>query len=790
MQFNLAGAAHHGAHHGAPPPLPAFMQFNLAGAVQPAGPALPPFHTRLFFPRYRVPPGAPIPPPVPPPNSYHFAMLLDAGRVPNVDDAILAQPIAAVNPPLRFSVAMVARQREAVGFDGFKSSAATLLLGGVHSPDGMDGVIGALYLASPIAAQHIEAAVMSALGHFCRCTVRVDYQILTGPDVGPEKAHDFVNVNGHDYRVPFIVKGNKHVVSTPAMLRAATVTIVNNVRTFIDEMRVNGSSDRVLLGVVGAHVWATPTNVRAAGGGIVSGPGAGASPGLADWGPADGKCFARALMTGLDRFVFARSAVSVCSILESARHAVTTDLAKPSASRPEVAARLAVLQAALAKPALYVGGISSTTSASFLSASKLSRRSPAISAALAAALSGAHTDVQLQDPLFSAPFEVTEDSIEFVRSKLAPHIKLQVWGPTTTGEGAALDFAAKEVTWEFVHQGGIVLNILCSDTHAAYMRSPAVVNASITRTNRRLMCPLCGYGIPHSATGAPIGTATRLFEHIVLGCEIESGGAVTGATVQVAGLSRVRRTLSKTDAASRFHPSLECFLLDVPDSASVGLTAVAATGIGAWTPYDVLSSDAMSAWTSVRTSHMAVGSTSERDYVLADVLRALVTSYPESPQEHAFDNAQSAVDMLFTPGVLRVLLDQSMCVWPREHASGVKTLPGGKCFICHRPLSAPSLWSDAVCEDAGSESDSAFAECEPDDSTVVSCPVTGTTAYTTAHAGSGRVHVICSSSWQCCGSSLSTHICGDYVWRGFAASAEVTGRSAGRVCACSFYSGE
>ena len=275
------------------------MAFHLQGAVHHLlpPPAPPPFVHRIFAPAHRVLPNTPIPPPVPSNTSYHFAMLLDAGRVPHVAPGpwcgVMNGHVPLPNAFEAVGAAILQRQRQAIGFHGFKSTAATLLLGA--DENGMLPAQASAYLASGLFKQHLAGSVMSSIGQFRRCVIRVEVWMSTVQADGEEKEDDQVTVNGDEYHVPFIFKCNRHTVATAAQLANALTSIVTAVRLFIDQLPQRDGSSRVLERLIGAHVWATPSNaavpfVGPAGAGILQ------RPGVIDSKSLDGRCFGRRLI--------------------------------------------------------------------------------------------------------------------------------------------------------------------------------------------------------------------------------------------------------------------------------------------------------------------------------------------------------------------------------------------------------------------------------------------------------------------------------------------------------------
>lgn len=667
-------------------------------------------------------------------------MLLDAGRVPHVAQGPWCGAMHGVAAPAHLAVpaALIEKTREYRGFDGFKAVASTLLFGGFG---GMDAATATAYIGSPFLAQHLRSAVLSCLGPigFSRCVIRADFWIATSPNSGIENDEDFVDVGGVEYQVPYIIRLERVVVATAQQLLAYMNQMVTRLQTFIDNLPANNGSSRTLESFIGAHVYATPTNMAAPVSGFIAGSKI-TGPGITDWGANDGLCFIRSIMTAMDPFIHARSSASIVRLVAYAREAATKDSYRMSVCTPaqcgDGVSRLEAVGRAISEltERSYYGGIVSLVTPREMDASKISRRASTVYEALQRALAGTHPTVDFSDPVFRGPFEITEESIEFVRSKLPPNVKLQVWGRGATGIGAALDYAAPGANWQFIANGGAVMNILCIDGHAAVLSSVSAYNAQLTKTNRRTICPLCGFGVPHSTGASVVSSATKLFEHILAGCS--EGGGVAAPLPGLADVC-VRRMLSPREVRARFRAM--SFTLMSSLNSTVHVSSLAAIGTG-WAPYAFWDESQMSRWHSTRMEFSASRSVQwEKAYSNLDMASALTSRL--TPGSAEFDRADNAVRLLLSPATLEALVAQNDNVWPREFDTVEAASRESVCFLCMRALSEPSHWQWSGGKFYDSDGDDVGYEVSS-----VEALQTGRTLISDPYSGCARaVHGFCKS---------------------------------------------
>lgn len=670
-------------------------------------------------------------------------MLLDAGRVPNVLPGPWCQINNGItpNPYEEVGAAIIERQRYAAGFTGFKSTASTLLLGA--DENGMPPAEAAAYLTSGLFRQHLSNSVLASIGAFRRCVIRVEVWISTSKADGNDFA-DEVSVQGNTYIVPYIIKCPRHTVATVAQLVNALTTIITGVRLFIDQLPAQDGSSRLLERLIGAHVWATPSNAAVpftgpAGAGFIQ------RPGIIDSRSRDGRCFIRSVLMGLDPLLHARTKSSLCQLVNAAREGVQADLKRMELLPPdkcdEAVQRTSAVLDALSKltPASFYGGVSLMETPADMERSKFSSRAGKIEEALALATAGTHPLVDFSDPIFASPFEVSVESIEFIRSKLPSNVKLQVWGEDVTGAGAALDYAAEKADWSFLTSGGALINILCADGHAALLTSIGAFNAALTKTNRRMLCPLCGLGLPHVSSGHPIGSTTRLIEHVLSGCALVASGDVP-VVVRTSGDSGIRRILPMKDVGARFRAPL--FALLSEDAAGAELTTLTSTGAYFWDLFDPFSESDIQEWQATIREFGLLSVASEREYsndtAVLD-LRWRVSSRRPSTAASRTGPVYDLLSRLLETDAIYALFTQLHVVWPRESRS--EDVHETACVLCRQPLSAESVWSHRLWEETDSDAGEAV-EFVPDTSSslvLLGCPVSGK-----AH----RVHARCKSVYS------------------------------------------
>ena len=709
--------------------------------------------------------------PVPPPTSLQGAMLLDAGRIPNVPFAsILNPPAAGVWEP---AATIVERLRSYVRYDGFKAVAATALFGPTVPGDGLTGATATTFIYS---MQGLQAALVSGVkaalggGPLVRCIVRIDIQYLstkaTGADNGDDR-DEFVDVHNHLYKLPFVFKGQRVIVgATQAHLQTTIARIVQHFRAHINNLPTNGMSDRVFDGIVGAHIWATPTNSSHHGN-----PTGRIRAGTLDFSQAtdDGVCIARALVSAVDPFLMSRTDTNLYTLRLRAFEGATKDtelawkrysVALEAGKTAEAAAYMTEFGAAearLFKTSTALGRalklcrergeqpIETTTNTEPY---KLARRWVSVKSALALATRGKHPLFDLSSDFFRSPQPIDDSTVAFIRSVVANNVRVQVWGEGPGG-GVALNYPAEGVTLEAIENGLIVINLLATETHVSAMENVTTLCTPLTRTNQRVFCGLCGFSFAPAAATSSRSTKTLVALHQEAGCPTAQRLVMTLPLSQ-----RNLRQLTLPELPARFRTPLFGTLLEEmhTDLSYEASLVFAGHSPGGWRALIggadhatvVIAGQSRRENASFQKMYDPVAVTGGRTGdVLTDVYRI-------SSNIDAIAAMDGVLRSAFVPRSVSVLLSQLRICLPMSftHATDLIREEAGvgdplMCYGCKFPLHGPSRWTvqlqaattaiagsivgleEPVLESDNEDTEWSPVECTDDAPTMTHCYSTG-----------------------------------------------------------------
>lgn len=492
------------------------------------------FITQIVAPAANL--GAPpVAVPVLPPTSNHFALLLSCGHIAGATAAMLAGNVH-VPQHLRVAVAIVQHQRQYMNnYLLFFAQAACLLTG--ENPDGMTEEDGRdQYITSDAFVDDLVAAALSAMGGagFVPSAVRVDMYFTTESVNGDVPDDEMVTVATGPmmvqyYHVPLVRKGLNVACATHQLLVENMRDRRDDFVRYLDELPDVEDSDRVLGMLVGAVVWATPTEASVFGHGTVE------TSGVVDVSRGDGsdqRCILRAILAGLDPYVRAETDATAW---EFAR--VRYQGAKADVNAAEKARALKYTdEEEDPSPAALSAAVTGIDVATELARQqRVPLKGPEMTArqrepyrtrsvtvrvnkAVELALKGQHAVVNGAHPFFLKAQPINAVTVEFIRAQV-PAVAVQFWGRTVQG-GASLNYRDPRATLDFLNKGGIVLNLLCSDGHVVAMKSLTTVCARIRASNQRIMCSLCGMSFPHRDDRALTSQRTLLWKHAATGCPV------------------------------------------------------------------------------------------------------------------------------------------------------------------------------------------------------------------------------------------------------------------------------
>lgn len=345
--------------------------------------------------------------------------------------------------------------------------------------------------------------------------VRVDVHFLTsaGNNHLDEDAEDAAGL-----QVPFTLcdTGIGQIVNmgVPHQLRAVVDRVRTNLVDRLDEMANQNGSDRQLHRLVGLMVWATPVGGML---GPVGGRGAKRAEwpvGVIDLGIRDGKCMARAIITGTFSGIHSRLETSHGRLLRNALSGAATDLGV--VSRMGCDTTDALKRCKDLERQMSVAKVPERLSS-------LQSHLGAIETALVLALQGA-LPLDLSHPMFQSPLRLTPTTIASVRSAIGPTCKINLWEEAAPGTISITDHDAS-ATLAFVSAGGYVLNVLQNDEHAWLVSSVNALNCRLL--GRMECCELCGFTVRRTSPKSRFCARTQIAMHQESGCMDTHGVVMT-----------------------------------------------------------------------------------------------------------------------------------------------------------------------------------------------------------------------------------------------------------------------
>ena len=385
-----------------------------------------------------------------------------------------------------------------------------------------------------------------------RMSIKFDFMLLRGnvQVAAPGAAVPPMNnpaLFGHTVvNVPYSLMLPKSIVNL-ATLRQGMVALVAEFIARVDEQlnEDNPGSNGVMLGVLGAYMWAYPTGDAAAGGGVYGGKrardGACASllplalracGGLAFNDPtrdAEGTCIARAILMGLDAVNHASSDTHVDYLHSSVLAAKLSpeDRVQVTAWQSQANATL-LRQGRVVRPRAADGSWADTSS-KWDTSSSFKR----VESALGRAFKNEYSWVDLSDPFFKEAQPLSPETFRMLQASARvgaddiPKVRFQLWGLGNAGKiGMHYREAWKHGSeYEYLMAGGVLVNLLFAEGHCYWIRNvSACMNhyfgkegAAERHACRRAYCSLCGFHVTSHA-----GYAFKLLEHQREGCNQEA----------------------------------------------------------------------------------------------------------------------------------------------------------------------------------------------------------------------------------------------------------------------------
>jgi hypothetical protein len=670
------------------------------------------------------------------PHSRQFPLLLDVGRVNNVNADLLNNTSTAHNAQLAVALNIVRIQRSAVHFAGFKRRAGLALFrplpGGQEDDKNFmwsDEFREALHALVDRTAAEMHLDARSAF------KLRVDVVYVF------EEAGDDSNVV-HGQAVPYIFSskrmGGPPIVTRGAAAKKAVNAIADELQNCLDHAIAGteeGGSDLTLSATLGAMVWTTPTFVaRAQGARDKLAPAessfkrsrAGLLPDNPKVDPTrDKRCIARAIVSALDPQLHARLGSSLVSIRTAALKGAEDDLVKHTARRSvaleSIRSRLDVAREALARAKRVAVDAGYDPEA----AAHAHARFPAIEKALGAALRGEVGSARMPDlssPFFSCEQAINEDSVAFIRQAVAPvNVRVNFWMSYFHG-GVGLLYRDPEANLAFLEGGGRIVNLLVGDGHVNAISSVTTLSYPVAASNQHKYCDLCGFEVPHTTPQSTFQWRTLLLNHMERGCSL-----TPDSVALTTPLSRDNvRNLESQKFRACFDVSAHLTLAIDEDC----LVSVAGTLATPWFPAVPLppvgASDKVAALTSFLArwawGHLAIAdpvhlrkefmSVYDRDpehrLVVHDVSCSAVAPVDLTPA--LMRSLKRVVLSLCSPGYSRLLLLAGRAHFPRLTPGTLSKT----CFYCGASVSGPSR--DVLLRTAAAALDvSHFAEADEDE---------------------------------------------------------------------------
>lgn len=553
----------------------------------------------FFLAPRELPPGTARYPNVPPvngnaipKNSYHRLLMIEVGQSHPGGRSFTErfvdpdEPLDLVSAQWR-PAALMLRQQRALGMNGFvglfKKSGAILYGNDDDDHNGFFEDTAWDYLESDQFATDIAYGVRICMGaQFKPSIVRVDVSYTTEKD-GLVEDDKTVTVGGRTYKIPFVKRGRKVSVNTPAALDEFAVVLQAHLLEHFEELSNEDGSDRKLEWLIGATVTVTPTNnAQHFGGGKAQ-----YVRGIAANDPriADGRCIGRAIVMGLQPEILARTDNTQWALetihLEGCRSDVESfkrRLTKAAIKGPvsEGAARAELKRAEeLYEEAVLIQA--RACSVALKRGVNLSPKSPEETRTshaykqteiqLTAALMGEHAFLDFRDRFFRVAQPITEETVEFIRSKiLSDKVKIQIWHDLPSG-GVTLTYPDRGATLSWLADGGTLVNLLARDGHVSAITNITTLCASTRKSNSRIFCGLCGTSFPHTADTARESQNTRLYKHVHDGCVQQESGPRFASNFSQSNI----RQVSQFDSLARMQAGVRGFLRVADNGADLSL---------------------------------------------------------------------------------------------------------------------------------------------------------------------------------------------------------------------------
>lgn len=646
--------------------------------------------------------------PVVPTDSYHYVMMMDAGRIPGITDAVVDGAAAPPHAIQRPAAAIIAVQRDAVRFAGLKKYAGLMLLKPLGNGKPSDE-------ATAYLQNHAFRSDLKTLFHMSRMNVspmarfkiRFDTELEMVPEDGnldSLRASDFVTVGAISYHVPWIVSSRSRTSNgSDHSINGIVQRHIDDVEELVE--RGMNNSHLTLNLLIGSFCWATVTNASTFAGGSAKHI---AGTFLTKSVP-DKRCIARAIISACDSHVAPRLGASFYSLSEDALAGATADLShaltRAAAPGPVTeAARLRRLSdvsvAKARKVACEQQLLQATAMArsqglfiadplkpSEVDACRAVRRHASIEAALQKALRGHDPLYRLNSAFFQTSQQIDDESVAFIRSCLPPTVKVQFWVEGMSGS-AALAFPAHGATLDFLRRGGRIVNLLCSENHVSLITSVSRICSELTRKNQRVYCELCGHSVSH-------GTATTLHSRTALALHQERGCPVLHGAVFPSPLTTTNvKVLSTSDYVARFP-------LQVHATASVrdGRLAMVVSVATPWGRFNLPPSDsvAVGAWVKFfeRFPSRLVCAKSTGDFHVLHELSQTLDKPGVSDAVFGSTADTDGVLGLFSAENTSLLLQSlSFCMYRNAEAVAKLQADGPhNCFFCHESCASVSVAS-------------------------------------------------------------------------------------------------